>query len=200
MNSSKKGPKPRFNDKDLWQALRYIQDEGKVGRKKISDELGLGEGSTRTILKQLKKKGLISSTPKGHSVTGKGKEELDKRSKRCLHLDAGELTVGEEDVAVLVRGTGKLVRQGIEQRDEAIKSGAEGATVLIYEDGELYAPGVGIEIDEKVKRKIVNYFHPEDSDVIVIGTSEKVGIARVGALAAANSLEDCSSTKKPSRN
>ncbi len=199
MNFSEKGPRPRFGERDLWRALEFIEKEGELGRKRLSDKLGLGEGSTRTILEQLKNRGLIKSTSTGHSLTKKGKKELDRKSEKCLFLDAGDLTVGERDAAVLVRAAATSVRWGIEQRDEAIKVGAEGATILVYKDGSLGTPGLDMEVDETVEKELLDYVHPEEGDVIVIGTSEEKSMAKMGALAAAEALESESSTKRPSR-
>ena len=44
-----------LNRDKLNQIDKIINDEKNVGRIKLSKELGLGEGATRTLLKRLKK-------------------------------------------------------------------------------------------------------------------------------------------------
>ena len=57
------GPAPSFNEAHVVMALEIIGECGNVGRIRLSKELGLGEGATRTLLKHLKKKppGLCAS-------------------------------------------------------------------------------------------------------------------------------------------
>lgn len=190
MSNSERGPKPRFHEEHLWEALEIIEGEGPLGRKQIAEKLGLGEGSTRTILGKLKDRGLITSTPEGHSIKKKGMKKLEERSKRLVSLDAGELTVGEVDVAVVIENAASKVRSGIEQRDEALKAGADGATVLIFEGQELRFPGA----DERVGEDIANKFRAKldfsDGDAIIISSGRNKIKARLGALAASRSLEN----------
>ncbi|KXA93461.1 hypothetical protein AKJ65_06290 [candidate division MSBL1 archaeon SCGC-AAA259E19] len=173
----------------MWRALKVIGEGKNMGRKKIAGKLGLGEGSTRTILDQLKDMGLAESTPAGHSLTEAGRKKMEEKSKRLLSLEAGDLTVGEKDVMTLVQQAGSKVHLGVRQRDEAIKAGAQGATVLIFRDGELQLPGVAREIDEKVASIIESEMEPFDEDVIIIGSGETEKEAERAALAAAKSLE-----------
>ena len=103
----------------------------------------------RTILNQLKKQSLITSSRGGHALTAKGRRALGKPLK-FMQVDAGNLTVGEVDVATIVRGAAAKVKKGIEQRDEAIKAGADGATVLVFKAGKLQFPDGFTKVDEKV--------------------------------------------------
>lgn len=172
----------------MWRALKIIEKNGILGRKEIAKELDLGEGSTRTVLNQLKGGGLIKSTPNGHSLTKKGGEKLVKRSEKLLSLDAGELTVGEKDVALIVKGAASKVKKGIEQRDEAIKAGADGATVLVFREGKLLVPGAQIELKTEVEVKLLKDLKPSEEDVIIIGTADDEATAEWGAIAAGESL------------
>ncbi|KXB04331.1 hypothetical protein AKJ48_02980, partial [candidate division MSBL1 archaeon SCGC-AAA261O19] len=128
------GPQPRFSEAQVHRALEIIGGHSPLGRKKLAEKLGIGEGSVRTILTRLKRENLIASTPRGHIPTEKGKRELKKKARKFLQLDAGNLTVGEVDVATIVRHAYENVKLGIRQRDEAIKAGADGATVLVFSD------------------------------------------------------------------
>jgi DNA-binding MarR family transcriptional regulator len=183
----RKGPLPRFAEVHVREALELIGKHGRVGRKDLADELRIGEGSVRTVLNQLKKRGLITSSRGGHSLTDKGRRALGK-SLEFVKIDASDLTVGEVDVATVVRGAADMVKKGIEQRDEAIKAGAAGATVLIFKNCKLQFPDRFIEVGKKVSETIIKTLKPQEGDVIVIGTADDVVSAEAGARAAARTL------------
>ncbi|MBA7501694.1 hypothetical protein ES706_00268 [subsurface metagenome] len=181
------GPLPRFAEIHVRKALELIAKHKKIGRKRLAGELGVGEGSMRTILNQLKKQGLITSSRGGHALTTKGKRSLG-RSLEFVRVDAGNLSVGRVDVATIVRGAAKRVRRGIEQRDEAIKAGADGATILVFKRRGLRFPDGFLNVGRKLSSTLVEIFKPHEGDVIVIGTARDVKRAEDGARAAASSL------------
>lgn len=181
------GPLPRFAEIHVRRALELIAKHKRIGRKQLAGELGVGEGSMRTILNQLKKQGLITSSRGGHALTPKGKRSLGKPLE-FAQIDAGNLTVGKVDVAVIIRGTAKKVKRGIEQRDEAIKAGAQGATVFVFKGGKLQFPDGFMDVDKRVVKSIVETFKPREGDVIIIGSGKNTAEAERGALAAARSL------------
>jgi len=185
--SPQKGPIPHFAEIHVRRALDLIAKYGRVGRKQLTEELGVGEGSMRTILNQLKKQGLITSSRGGHALTANGKRSLGKPFK-FVQIDAGSLTVGEFDIAAIVRGAAKKVKRGIEQRDEAIKAGADGATVLVFKRGKLKFPDGFLDVNRELSSTLVNIFKPREGDVIVIGTAGDARNAEGGARAAVSSL------------
>ncbi len=187
MCAENSGPRPLFDKVQVRRALELIDEKGPIGRKKLVDFLDVGEGSVRTILERLKDKGFISSSSRGHEITDEGRESLEG-GMEFLQIDAGGLTVGDVDIATLVKDVSNLVDKGIEQRDEAIKVGAEGATVLVYEDGDLALPdGLG-DVERDVSSELLDNFELSDGDVVIIGTGGSVLDAERGALAAAESL------------
>ena len=181
------GPLPRFAEVHVRRALELIAKHERIGRKQLAEELGVGEGSMRTILNQLKKRGLITSSRGGHALTTKGKRFLGKPLE-FVQIDAGNITVGNFDVATIVRGAVKKVKRGIEQRDEAIKAGADGATVLIFKEGKFQFPDGFLEVKKKLSGKLTEIFKPREGDVIVIGTAGSTIKAEAGAKAAARAL------------
>lgn len=189
MSKLPQGPRTQFRREDLWRALAIIGDEGLIGRKKLADELGVGEGSTRTLLNQLKEKDLVVSKPTGHSLTERGKEKLDDKSLELLSVDAGSLTVAEEDVATIARNAESGVRRGVKERDEAIKAGAEGATIFVSKDQGLRMLGVENEVEEDIASKLIEGLDPSEGDVIIISSGENRRDAERGALAVAESLQ-----------
>jgi len=180
------GPLPRFAEVHVRRALELIAEHKTIGRKQLAKKLGVGEGSMRTILNQLKKRSLITSSRGGHALTAKGRHALGK-SLKFVQVDAGDLTVGEVDVATIVRGAADKVKRGIEQRDEAIKAGGDGATVLVFKAGKLRFPDGFTKVDEKVV-ELIKMFEPRNGDVVIIGTGSDAIKADVGARAAARTL------------
>jgi len=181
------GPLPRFAESQVRGALALIAERKGVGRKQLAKELGVGEGSMRTILDRLKKEGFVRSSRGGHSITTKGKRELGK-ALELVQIDAGDMTVGDVDVATIVRKAAARVRRGIEQRDEAIKAGADGATVLIFKGGKLQFPDGFLKVGRGVSGELVRTFKPREGDVIIIGTARDVAKAEEGTKAAARTL------------
>jgi DNA-binding PadR family transcriptional regulator len=180
------GPLPRFAEVQVRETLNLIEKYGRAGRKQLAEELGVGEGSMRTILDTLKKRGLITSSRGGHALTDKGRRFLG-RPLEFVMVDAGDLTVGEVDVATLVREAAAKVKKGIEQRDAAIKVGADGATVLVFKGGKLQFPNGFIKVNVKLE-KLIKIFRPREEDVIIIGTARDAVKAEAGARAAARTL------------
>lgn len=96
----------------------------------------------RTIINRLSKEGLIDSAPMGHRLTRRGfamlkRLKLAVASIRAVH--PGELTFRLPAVAMHVRGAGEVFRTAA-LRDEAIRSGARGCTILQLEGGRLVLP------------------------------------------------------------
>jgi DNA-binding PadR family transcriptional regulator len=181
------GPLPRFIDAQIRRALELIAERKGIGRKQLAKELGIGEGSIRTILSRLRNRSFIASSRSGQSITAKGKRELGK-TLEYVQVDAGDLTVGDVDVATIVRKAAARVGRGIEQRDEAIKAGAAGATVLVYKDGKLQFPDGFQKVERNFANDLITTFKPSKGDVIIIGSGRDAVKAETGAKAAARSL------------
>lgn len=178
------GPVPKFNDYHIWKALECLDSENPVGRKKLSQPLGIGEGSTRTILSQLQEQGMITIGKSGILLTERG-----VNFKKTYHMDVADvsisdLTIGDKDCAVRVPRRAKDVKFGCEERDAAIKSGATGATTLIYTDGSLVFPGSDYPVETDIASKVLSLFTLKNDDVVIIGTGPTREIAEIGAVTA----------------
>ena len=141
------GPVPKFNDYHIWKAFQCLDETSPVGRKKLSQLLGIGEGSTRTILSMMQDQSMITIGKSGILLTEAGAE-----FKKSVHMDVADvsisdLTIGDRDCAVRVPKMARNVKYGCEERDAAIKSGATGATTLIYTNGKLIFPGSDYPVD-----------------------------------------------------
>jgi predicted transcriptional regulator len=188
------GPAPSFNEAHVVTALEIIDTNGSVGRIRLSKELGLGEGTTRTLLKHLKNEGVIQASRRGISLSEKGKQlfsDLRAKLSESMEVPRSRLTVGPCNIAILVRGLAQAVKSGMEQRDVAIKSGASGATTLIFSNNKLSMPAREDDISVSMPslyKKLVNKFKPEENDVIIVGSGENRELAEMGAKMAALKL------------
>lgn len=188
MNSVEIGLNSKFGEVEIHKALELLGEHGPIGRKRLAENLNLGEGSMRTLLDHLKEEDYVSSAPRGHSLTDEGKHELSRMEERFLKFNAGSLTVGKIDVATTVRRASDGIKRGIAKRDEAIKAGAKGATILVFENGDLRFPKLDFEIDPQVKSNLKDHFQVEEGDVIIIGTADNELDAERGTLAAAKTI------------
>jgi hypothetical protein len=76
------------------------------------------------------------------------------------------------------------VKYGCEERDNAILSGATGATTLIYTKGSLIFPGNEYPVDPKADKAIRMMFSLHEGDVVIIGTAPTMAAAEEGAVSA----------------
>ena len=175
------GPIPKFNDYHMWKTFESLDEKIPVGRKKLSSMLGIGEGSTRTILSIIQDQGLVTIGKSGIVLTAKGVE-----FKKSIHMDVAnvaisDLTIGDKDCAIRVSKMARNIRYGCEERDAAIRSGATGATTLVYSNGKLIFPGSDYPVDSDVESKIRSVFNLKNDDVVIIGTGSTQESAEMGA-------------------
>ena len=187
------GPPSTFTELHLSKAVEII-GRRTVGRARLSGELGLGEGATRTLISRLTKGGLATVSRKGIQLTRSGLsilEEFKRSFPKGTIVPKSPITVGLHNFGILIRNGGTKVRSGIEQRDAAVRVGAVGAVTLLFRRGRLQMPpmkefaGKGWE---EIARGIMDIFDPKDSDAIVICGAESVRKAEDGARAAARTL------------
>jgi hypothetical protein len=170
-----------------------------VGRIKLSKELVLGEGATRTLLKHLKSEGMTRSSRSGISFSEQGKmlfSVLQSRLSEGVEVPSSTITIGAFNIAVLVRDSAKAVGSGMEQRDVAIKSGASGATTLVFSGNKLSMPKCVDDVSEDapvLHDELVTKLKPNQNDVIIVGSGETRQQAEMGAkMAALKLLKNCS--------
>ena len=178
------GPIPKFNDYHIWKTFESLDDKTPIGRKKLSSLLGIGEGSTRTILSMIQDQGLITIGKSGIFLTNKGVEFKKSIQMDVADVVISDLTIGDRDCAVRVPKMARNIRYGCEERDAAIKSGATGATTLVYSNGKLIFPGSDYPVEPDVEMKIRSVFNLKNDDVIIIGTGPTKESAEMGAIIA----------------
>lgn len=188
------GRAPSFIEVHVIKALETISAEAYVGRTKLSEILGLGEGATRTLLRHLRNEGLIEVSKSGIVLSkpgGKVLSGLRSRISEEIEIQKTPLTVGPFSIAVLVRNAASSVKYGIEQRDAATKVGALGATTLVFRRKKLTMPGVSEDIFQHIQSihdTLISELKPRENDVIIIGSANEKRVAEFGAKTAAFEL------------
>ena len=179
------GRTPLINPAYALKILRMIR-YGPIGRKNISDNLDLGEGVIRTIVKRLIEEGLVSTTRQGMMLTTRGERMLNDIGRNMIGVEFPQtiLTVSPANYAVLVKNGVSSITTGLAQRDDALLAGARGATTLVFQSNRLIMPGTEIIIDEDLRSMIMNLLSPLEGDVIIVGSDDKLLNAEIGAYTA----------------
>ena len=134
------GPMFRFTDANVYYAL-YVPSDGKrIGRKKLAEEAGVGEGSMRRILDKFREWNFVQIKQTGISITKAGLVFLDQIPVRLIDVDLQGSVVGDFTQGVIVYGASSKIVNGMQQRDAGIKAGAEGCTTIVIRDGKLMIP------------------------------------------------------------
>ena len=181
-----------FNLAHLLKALQLMEERGHVSRPLLCEELSLGEGVVRTLLKHLKMKDLIETKNSGTRLTEKGISILSGLVSSIpaeTSMPKSSVALGKFNYAVLLRQFGFFIKSGIEQRDAAIKIGATGATTLLFKDNKFVIPSTNnyydsLEKEPHIAKLLIEKLQPEEGDVIIIGSAVKN--VRVAELAAKN--------------
>ncbi len=181
---------PSYAPAHVLKAIELISFGFNVGRQQLASGLGIGEGAARTIVRRLKGEGLIKINRGGMGLTEGGVALLEALYKRIsgTELTPTGLTVGKYDYAVLVRGAVSKIGSGVEQRDFALLSGAKGATTLVFRDKVFKLPRLEFEPSLTLVEELIERFNPDEGDVVIIGTADRMLDAEIGSKSAALEL------------
>ncbi len=175
----------------VFRALQLIDENGRISRNILMEELRLGEGSIKTLVKHLKMQSLVETSNAGMWFTNKGKSLYDKLKSAIpkeMALGKCSLGLGEYNHIILLKESGDKVGTGIEQRDAVIKIGGTGATTLIYQEKKFLMPDRNqdsLRKDPKLRKQILENFSPKENDVIIIASSNNKKNANLAAKSAA---------------
>jgi Mn-dependent DtxR family transcriptional regulator len=185
------GARESYRREHVLRTLLLIWDR-RTGRKKLVKELGVGEGSVRTILKKLKREGLISSVKQGHALTEKGRgfvERLLLKFTRPQLFESYDLACGSAKSVAVVHDASAKIKRGIDERDTAVKAGADGAVILVCKEGKIGFPAEDAGLDELPEtRGKVEKLRLRDGDVVVIAFGKDAISAEDGVLAVVTEL------------
>src|SRR4029077_9294523 len=127
-----RGPLPQMTPLQLLNALVLIEREGPMGRRTLANALQIKDGVARGLLERLAESDLVSVTEAGVELSKQGKKSLHKflnqiSVKKIVPLEKSDLIPDKPTMNVHVTGAYRLGMTGIDQRDEAIKAGADGS-------------------------------------------------------------------------
>ncbi|MFX1479577.1 MAG: DUF4443 domain-containing protein [Promethearchaeota archaeon] len=207
--------RPSFEKVHIILAL-FIFDENPegIGRYRLKKELLIGEGTAKSLINKLNAVKYISvldqTRRKGHILTSTGLEYLKKIMNVIPFMEKGDSTILKDIIIdtentstyfCLVKKGIKKIRDGVSQRDAAIKINGSGATCIVYDGKNLVFPtksdSESRNTDTVVNDTLNDYFKAvflkkniklEDTDVIVIGSGISPQLARLATLNAALTL------------
>ncbi|MEM4574173.1 MAG: DUF4443 domain-containing protein [Candidatus Caldarchaeum sp.] len=188
-----KGPSPAFTGIQLLYLIFLVGSEPFIGRKRLTQLLGLGEGSVRTMLSRLSRLGYAKSTRSGIVLTDNGKQLHEKLTLIVKSLKKVDFEMPWEaavNYGVLLRGVADNVSTGVEERDEAVRHGALAAMILAKLSDGLYMPKItNLSVERpEFANTVEAFFQPEVGDVIIITGAGTEHEAKYSALAAAFKL------------
>ena len=180
-----------FDAVHVFKTFQLMKKHGSVSRTLLMQELGLGEGSIKTLVKHLKMNALVETSNGGMWMSEKGLRLYSKLSNVIaseMTIPKCSINIGKFNHAVLLKGEAAEVGNGIEQRDAAIKSGAVGATTLVFDSDRFLMPGKNmdpVKSEPNIIKSMTEKLHPENGDVVIIGSADNKRIAEFAAKSAA---------------
>lgn len=163
-----------FNMVHVFKALQLVKSRGHISRDLLSKELGLGEGSIRTLMRHLQMNNMIKATNAGTTMTQKGEAlllELLSSIPTEMNLPKCSIALGKFNYVVLLKQHSHAIKSGVEQRDAAIKIGAKGATTLLFKDTKFMMPSNNTSYDSlqnesHISKLLIRTLNPEEGDAI----------------------------------
>ena len=168
-----------FNMVHVFKALQLVKSRGHISRDLLSKELGLGEGSIRTLMRHLQMNNMIKATNAGTTMTQKGEAlllELLSSIPTEMNLTKCSIALGKFNYVVLLKQHSHAIKSGVEQRDAAIKIGAKGATTLLFKQNKFVMPSNtnydSLQKEPKISKLLIRTLNPEEGDAIIIGSDD----------------------------
>ena len=172
-----------FTKVDILRCLLKIDKP--LSRSQLSNLLNLGEGTIRSILNILQKKGFLASNNQGHYLSSKG-ENIVKKIKGSISMKEialNSLFPDKKKIALHIKNPKKIEKSYV-LRDEALKNGADGALILRFDKKlMLYDSDYKENLDE-----VENKFDLSKNDLVIVDYADSYKLAEHGALAAAANL------------
>lgn len=163
----------------VFKALQLVKSRGHISRDLLSKELGLGEGSIRTLMRHLQMNNMIKATNAGTTMTQKGEAlllELLSSIPTEMNLPKCSIALGKFNYVVLLKQHSHAIKSGVEQRDAAIKIGAKGATTLFFKQNKFVMPSStnydSLQKEPKISKLLIRMLNPEEGDAIIIGSDD----------------------------
>ncbi|MFH1722311.1 MAG: DUF4443 domain-containing protein [Candidatus Altiarchaeota archaeon] len=186
------GAAPSFTDIHLVRSILLLAN-GPLGRKRLVQELGVGEGSVRTILKRLWSDGLVESYKGGQRLSKKGEKKASKLlGQLWIEQDFNSADLSGQDkkqVLVIVKKGADNVASTVLLRDQSLKAGADGAVIIQKKKGKLIFPDDSTPLDGFPD--LIEQLSGEElknEDIAVVAWGDTTQLAEDGALTIALQL------------
>lgn len=183
LDCKKNGSGCLFSDSDVFYLLDYLSDGKRVGRSRISDHLGIGEGSTRSLLNILSEYEIVSVRQTGVALDKNGRELLSSLGMRAVDITIPAFVLGKYQQGVVVRDASEKVFNGIDQRNAGIRAGGDGCTTWVM-NGNRLVMLPNWDMDEHEPR-LSSYIRGTtgmvDGDVLIVGGGYSRYVARSAA-------------------
>lgn len=177
---------PNYNKYDVLRVFLAVDEE--KSRAELAKNLGLGEGTVRTILDILKSKKIITSSKKGHGLSDQGRElriEFHKQIGTIKPLNLKELNPLFKEAVIVKKIDTK--KKHFELRDVAIRNHAGGVLILEY-DKELEIPSSDVDFFKDFRKsyeEILNTFDINPGNTLVVVFAKSTANAKNALLAVA---------------
>ena len=150
------GVQPHFHEGHVITLLTLLLKEEAIGRKKLSERLGIGETSVRSLVKRLLQAGFIKvDRVAGAILTDKGRDLAEKLSELINVKRLGDDYLGfnwNNVVTVIIKDTPPESTNVMIIRDKAIALNASAVLIIIIDNGVLIP---GIAPSDKLYKEIV---------------------------------------------
>lgn len=186
---SHKGPGRKFGAFHFYRTLNEIAERGRIGRARIAEAIGIGEGSARTLLDLLEFDSLIKRNNAGIVLTEKGRRFVEGLPFSMKGIGASALSTGPYSTLAVIRGRANRVTNGIFQRDEAIRNGGTGAITMIVSGGRLLLPPDLSRVDDvTANQSAFTLLGAHDGDAVIIGSGNTAILAEQATFFAVSTL------------
>ena len=184
LNVKKFGPLARYSDPHLFLTMDALYRDGRVGRKGLLGEVGLGEGSMRSVLAILRDWRWVDVRQTGVMLTDLGRTSFAGFNMTFVDVGDGGYGVGPCTKGILVKGASADVPNPMAVRDTAIRNGAKGAVVFVMDGGRVTLPPHGdVYQPDPEFAETLKHHGMEDGDVLVLVGASSPLVARLAAAA-----------------
>ena len=146
----------------------------------LSDELDVGEGTVRSLLNVLKSWKMTEVSQRGVSLSPFGIKTVDSLPIKFVSIHSDTYVKGNFQQGLLIKGGATSVKNGMEQRDEGVRNGSDGASVFIMKDNRvLFPPNWDLDSDDPQFAKALRDVGLDENDALVIAGSDKQSKSRI---------------------
>ncbi len=150
-------PNDNFTQAHIVYVLQIIQEEIVIGRYEIEKLLELNNTEIRTLLRRLSSLELITPIKrKGHMLTEKGQNIVKQLKQKIPYQGFLNLEglIPFPSYTIQVRKPAQSSKNGITERDLAVRNGADGGITIHYSNQTFHIPGINSELLENYPKVV----------------------------------------------